>query len=141
MSLWCTSACNDKRDCYECGKMISNGSGSYSFDEIVLHQKKCDIFMTDKDRLIFDSLDCLEKYLRKQKPTFHNKDIFTLHVERCNFGDGKCMPYFKNDFTFASIDELLAFLPKLRQIAGFQIHREEKPTKAARHGFTNRKRI
>lgn len=123
MSLWCTSAHNNKRDCCECGKMVSDGAGLYSFDEIVLHQKKCNIFMTDKDKLIFDSLNCLEKYLRKQRPMIHNRDIFTLHVERCNLGDGKCMPYFKNDFTFTSTDELLSFLPELRQMAGFQIDR------------------
>jgi len=76
--IWCTES-KKKRTCNECGEVVYDGEGSYSFDEIV------------------------------------------LHVERCHLGDGKCMPYFREDFVFDSVDCLERFIPKIREMAGFKI--------------------
>ena len=55
-------------------------------------------------------------------------DEIVIHVERCHFGDGKCMPYFREDFVFDSLDCLEKFIPKIREMAGFSI--KHRPTAA-----------
>jgi hypothetical protein len=50
----------------------------------------------------------------------YSNDELRLHIERCNFGDGKFQPYFKGDFEFDSINCLEKFLPEIRKIARFK---------------------
>lgn len=61
-----------------------------------------------------------------QNGNTYSFDELNLHIERCNLGDGKCMPYFKKDFEFDSIDCLEKFLPKLRKMGAFALERNTK---------------